>query len=463
MKRLCALLSAFALLLTLCASASAVRAESTRSNGRPYYIMVNRAQNTVTVYAVGADGRYTNPVKAMVYSTGRAGHGTPKGTFSITGDKQRWLLMVDGSWGQYATRFNGHILFHSVCYSRRSASRLLTAEYNALGEKASLGCVRLQVADAKWIYDNCAAGTIVTVYESDDPGALGKPLPAVDEITPDTANGWDPTDPSRDNPWRSRWASALALNSAPLSLNAGQSASVPYSVTPSDCVQRVEWRSENPEVAAVNAFGTVTALSAGETTIVAICGELVERLPVSVSGELLPVQDMPPGVWYYNDVRYALERRIMEAPDNYFNPDAVITRAVAVQTLYNLSCEQGITTPTKSEGVKWFSKALSWAWKTGILSGMSRSDFLPDAPITRQEFAELLYRYETRCAKNSVVAYSRTLLTFADASDVHMMSESAMRWAVGRGLMNGDSENCLRPSATLTRAHLAVIYSRYAA
>lgn len=211
-KQTAALVLAFlSALLLLCPGAHAapaaqpeedyIAAVHTRGNGRPYYIMVNRAQNTVTVYGLGGDGYYTEPVKAMVCSVGREGHGTPAGTFSI-GGRWTWLHMVDGSYGQYATQINGNILFHSVCYTRKDPSTLMTFEYNALGERASLGCVRLQAADAKWIYDNCARGTKVTVYDGSDPGPLGKPGRTVDCITESMDNGWDPTDPREENPWR---------------------------------------------------------------------------------------------------------------------------------------------------------------------------------------------------------------------------------------------------------------------
>lgn len=181
-----------------------IAANHTAGNGSPYYIMVNRKANTVTVYGLDDGGYYTVPVKAMVCSVGRSGHKTPMGTYSVTGYKQLWLHMKDGSYGQYATQFYGNYLFHSVCYSKADPSTLLTDEYNMLGDPASLGCVRLQTADAKWIYDNCAAGTKVTVYDGDDPGPLGKPDRVVSEITPELDNGWDPTDPREENPWHDR-------------------------------------------------------------------------------------------------------------------------------------------------------------------------------------------------------------------------------------------------------------------
>ena len=151
--RLTVLLTLVSLLTGYASAADHVRALSTRSNGCPYYIMVNRRQNTVTVYGLDDAAYYTVPVKAMICSTGRQGHATPLGNFSIYDERDKWHYMVDDTYGQYACRFNGSILFHSICYRDADPSTMLTYEYNALGEKASLGCVRQQVADAKWIYE----------------------------------------------------------------------------------------------------------------------------------------------------------------------------------------------------------------------------------------------------------------------------------------------------------------------
>lgn len=165
----------------------------------PYYIMVNRTANCVTVYEKDANGEYTVPVKAMVCSVG-LNNKTPLGTGKIS-DKYEWRLLFGDVYGQYAVRFDGHIMFHSVPYTTTSKDALKEGEYNLLGQPASKGCVRLSVADAKWIYDNCKKGTLVEVYESEDPGPLGKPSAIY--IDPyHFYRGWDPTDPDPLNPWQ---------------------------------------------------------------------------------------------------------------------------------------------------------------------------------------------------------------------------------------------------------------------
>lgn len=164
----------------------------------PYYIRINRKQNCITVYTLDENGDYTVPYRAMICSTGLY-NATPRGTFRIS-TKYLWRELYGGVYGQYATRIHGGVLFHSVPYYRKDKGTLCTDKYNKLGQQASMGCVRLTVEDAKWIAENCPAGTVVEIYDDDDPGPLGKPdAVKLDADTP--IRGWDPTDPDENNPW----------------------------------------------------------------------------------------------------------------------------------------------------------------------------------------------------------------------------------------------------------------------
>ena len=167
-------------------------------NGNKYLLKVNRTQNIVTAYTADENGNYTVPAKAMVCSVG-LNNNTPTGTFKTT-DKYKWRLLSGNVYGQYATRITGHILFHSVPYYTQNKSDLESEEYNKLGQAASLGCVRLSVQDAKWIYDNCKSGTTVTIYDSSQPEPLTPPSPIKIDLS-DSRKGWDPTDPDPNNPW----------------------------------------------------------------------------------------------------------------------------------------------------------------------------------------------------------------------------------------------------------------------
>lgn len=182
-----------------CVNAAKISEAPVEDTRPDYVIYVNRTLNCVTVKQKNEDNTLT-PVKAMVCSCGREEKETPEGTFQ-TSDYYEWRKMVDNTYGRYAVRFNRKILFHSVPYIETSPDTLEWEEYNKLGENASLGCVRLSVEDAKWIYDNCKPGTTVVVYsDSEKAGELGKPAAIkIEENSP--YKTWDPTDIDVNNPW----------------------------------------------------------------------------------------------------------------------------------------------------------------------------------------------------------------------------------------------------------------------
>ncbi|MGN1327734.1 MAG: L,D-transpeptidase [Clostridia bacterium] len=175
--------------------------KSSNTGTTKYKLEVNCEQNVVNVYTKDENGEYTNCVKVMLCSVGPA---TPtSGTYTLKKyDGWEWKGLFGDVYGQYATQITGNILFHSVPYTEKYNNASLEYwEYDKLGTPASMGCVRLTVENAKWIYDNCSAGTKVKFYEDSNPGPLGKPSERKISSEIEYRN-WDPTDPSSANPWR---------------------------------------------------------------------------------------------------------------------------------------------------------------------------------------------------------------------------------------------------------------------
>ena len=166
-------------------------------NMLPYKIMVNRLANCITIYVPDEEGNYTVPYKAMICSTG--GENTPVGTFNLK-QKYEFKALFYKSFGQYCSRIHGSILFHSSGNNSLNKDDLNAGDFNNLGLGVSHGCIRLTVEDAKWIHDNCPTGTEVVIYDSEDPGPLGKPKCI--KVPADTK--WDPTDPDENNPWKDK-------------------------------------------------------------------------------------------------------------------------------------------------------------------------------------------------------------------------------------------------------------------
>ena len=119
-----------------------------------------------TVYSPDENGEYTNIVRQMLCSTGTRGYPSDIGQFTLNGRTARWCYFPEwGSHAQYWTRINSSIAFHSVIYNTVDTMDLAVSSYKNLGSRASHGCIRLTVADARWIYKNCGEGVIVTITE----------------------------------------------------------------------------------------------------------------------------------------------------------------------------------------------------------------------------------------------------------------------------------------------------------
>ena len=161
-----------------------------------YWIKVNKKENVATVYEK-CNGSW-EPIRVIATSCG--GANTPTGTF-YTRANWSWSLLMGPTYGQYCINITGHYLFHSVWYyNNQDRDSQSVSEFNKLGRTASHGCVRVCVADAKWLYYHCPVGTKVTIYESSDPGPLGR----ADTYKMPYAAGelnWDPTDVSTNNPY----------------------------------------------------------------------------------------------------------------------------------------------------------------------------------------------------------------------------------------------------------------------
>ena len=131
---------------------------------QPFYIKVSLAEQRVYIYR-WQDGGYNQLIKTMICSSGY-GNLTPRGVFVSPGHRDaRWHYFAEyHCWAQYAFVIKGSILFHSVIYSRRDEASLRVSTLRNLGHKASHGCVRLKVEDARWIYEHCGAGQVIEIY-----------------------------------------------------------------------------------------------------------------------------------------------------------------------------------------------------------------------------------------------------------------------------------------------------------
>lgn len=131
-----------------------------------YKLIVDLHYQVVLAYKKDDNGEYTIPVRYMICSTGASSTPSPTGTYEMKDYKVRYALFNNTNvYGQYWSRITGRIYFHSLLYTAIDASTYTESSYRNLGKHVSHGCIRLTVPDARWIWFNCAPGTIVQIRE----------------------------------------------------------------------------------------------------------------------------------------------------------------------------------------------------------------------------------------------------------------------------------------------------------
>ncbi len=465
-------ISAFVCALALCVSllplhanaADEIAAKNTPDNGNPYYIMVNRRQSTVTIYGLDEYGYYTVPVRAMICSTGAASTMTPRGNFAI-GKKIRWNLMMGDVYAQYLSQFHDKCLFHSVCCARPNPSTLLTGYYNALGRPASHGCVRLQTEDAKWIYENCDAGTLVTVYDGDEPGELGKPERMVDALTARNYNGWDPTDPDPANPWAAQRTESIGFSEYMFRLLPGEQAELGVTRWPEGTrYPAVTFRSDDPSVALVDGAGRIRAVGLGKTVITAACGDAEQVCTVAVTDSVLPFCDVSPAQWFYPDVLYLYALGIISGGSGCeYAPDGVLAPIEALQLLYNLAGNPAVDAgkaPDDAAERLWYADAVAWAVASGIAPDAAEADIEASPALTKGALLELLFR----CDGLLQVEGAAKAVRASSGPEKPKSAEAVpavVNWALETGLLLGDDAGEFGLDAVITRAQAAALLRRY--
>lgn len=293
------------------------------------------------------------------------------------------------------------------------------------------------------------------------------------------------------------------------------------SLDPVDCTDELVWSSSDASVAAVSADGTVTGRKDGSAVITVTAGSVSARCEVAVGtpahvhsytavvtaptcavqgyttytcscgeyyyDDYVPALghiyvdgvctrcgasrpetrfvDVKLGSWYYNSIVYAVSNGLMNGVgDSKFEPEEGMTRAMLVTVLwrYEGSPKQRPSTFSDVRRGQWYSEAVSWAAKNGIVTGVGDNKFEPDTQITREQIATILYRYAQK--KRADTAARGSLSAFPDNGKVNGWAKTALQWCVGEGLIGGTNENgrvYLDPQGTATRAQVATILMRY--
>jgi hypothetical protein len=165
--------------------------------------------------------------------------------------------------------------------------------------------------------------------------------------------------------------------------------------------------------------------------------------------------------WYSDEVEYCTRGGLMNGMDaGIFAPDRNTTRAEFAMVLYRLEgCPEGNMYDPFTDVIKggWYQKAVAWAYRSGVVKGVTETTFEPDGNITREQMVTMLYRYANRVVKTKT---SAPLNGFGDAWAVSDYALAPMQWAVGVGVINGMNGQ-LNPQGYTTRAQIARVLQQF--
>ena len=169
--------------------------------------------------------------------------------------------------------------------------------------------------------------------------------------------------------------------------------------------------------------------------------------------------DIAPDAWYKDAVQYAYDNGLMTGvSDTEFAPEATTTRAMIVSILARLEgVESAQAAGFTDVDDEWYATAVNWAANVGVVNGYEDNTFQPNTAITREQLAAILMNYAAY--KGEDVSNRADLANYTDQPST--WAQEAMQWAVAEGLINGVTNDQLQPQGNATRAQVAAILQRF--
>ena len=171
--------------------------------------------------------------------------------------------------------------------------------------------------------------------------------------------------------------------------------------------------------------------------------------------------DIAPNAWYKDAVQYAYDNGLMTGVSaTEFAPEATTTRAMIVSILARL---ENVTTAEAAGFAdvtdEWYATAVNWAANVGVVNGYEDNTFKPNTAITREQLAAILMNYAAY--KGYDVSARADLSHYSDADSISSWANDVLLWAVAEGLLTGVTDDTIAPQAHATRAQVAAILQRF--
>lgn len=175
---------------------------------------------------------------------------------------------------------------------------------------------------------------------------------------------------------------------------------------------------------------------------------------------VIPFTDISSNDWFYEGVKYCYANDITRGTsETLFSPNVIVSRAQMATFIYRMAGKPTIENTNEPfndvPASYWAHDAIAWAYNKGIIRGFSATSFAPDNPVTRGQAVTMLCRY-TGPIINSI-SYAQ----FKDASSIPADFQSAISWAVDKGIIKGYDDGCFHSDYPLSRAQMVAIIERY--
>ncbi len=185
---------------------------------------------------------------------------------------------------------------------------------------------------------------------------------------------------------------------------------------------------------------------------------LTMAVPAFAAVEDTGFADVDADAWYAQAVTYCQDHDLMGGTGgNAFSPDATMSRAMLAMVLYRLAGSPDVTGAdafTDTADGAWYADAVLWASQQGIIGGYGNGLFGTNDPVTREQFAAILWRYAGSASTEAGA-------DFADENSISSYAVQAVDWVRASGIMGGIGENRFDPKGTATRAQAAMILMNY--
>lgn len=192
-------------------------------------------------------------------------------------------------------------------------------------------------------------------------------------------------------------------------------------------------------------------MPASDVTVTTTCDPIYE----------FPFTDVTPADWYYPYVERVIYYNAMNGiSDTIFDPSSSLSRAMAVQILYNMAGKPAVGKSSFTDIEGWYKAAITWAEEKNIASGYGDGRFGPNDNVTREQLAMMIYKYAT-LEMGADGSERVDLNQFSDANQVSSWALTAMQWANATEIISGNDNGTLAPSKTVTRAEAATMIVKY--